>query len=126
MKSMNPHIVFAGDTQEALGFYQSVFGGELEVVLIGDRDHDGLPPEAVFHADLRGEKFRLMGADGRVAERGGFSMHVLCDDKAELERYFHALEDRGSVHCSVCEAFGGWYGQVTDRFGIQWFLTCAA
>lgn len=126
MKSMNPHIVFAGNAREAFGFYRSIFGGELEVILVGDRDHDGLPPDAVYHADLQGDNFRIMGADGNASDRDGFSMHLQCEDKAELESLFQALSDHGTVHCSVCEAFGGWYGQVTDQFGIQWFLTCSA
>ena len=120
---MNPHIVFPGNAREAFGFYQSVFGGELEVILVGDRDFDGLPADAVFHADLKSGNFRLMGADGRPSGNDAVSMHVLCEDKEELEQFFGALSAQGKIHCSVCEAFGGWYAQVTDQFGLQWFLT---
>lgn len=117
MTSINPHITFNGNAREAMSFYQAVFGGELELITADDQD------DAVFHADLQGGSFRIMGADSQDAQGDRVSLHIRCDDKAELEEFFNALSEKGTVHCSVCEAFGGWYGQVTDRFGIQWFLT---
>ena len=107
MKSMNPHIVFAGNAREAFGFYRSIFGGELEVILVGDRYHDGLPPDAVFHADLQGENFRIMGADGNASVRDGFSMHLQCEDKAELESFFQALSDHGTGMRRVSQVIFG-------------------
>ncbi|MFZ4507025.1 MAG: VOC family protein [Fimbriimonas sp.] len=120
---MNPHICFAGCAREAVEFYQSVFGGEAHFVLVGDRDHFGLPPEAIFHAELRSEHYTLLAADGPEAQAGRISLHVLCTDREELERYFAGLSAGVSVHCTICEAFGGLFAMVSDRFGVSWYLT---
>src|SRR5690606_39976918 len=36
MKSVNPYLNFNGNTEEAFKFYQSVFGGELQIVRFRD------------------------------------------------------------------------------------------
>jgi len=120
---MNAHIAFGGNAREALAFYRTLFGGASEVFPIGDREGLGLPEDAIFHADLKGVNFRLMVADAPSTESGRISLHILCEDKGELERYHAALSDGGSVHCDICPAFGGLFSMVTDRFGVNWFLT---
>ena len=126
MKSMNPHITFAGNAREAVAFYQSLFGGESEVFAVGDRADSGLPKDAVFHADLKGTNFRLMAADGSAKDASRISLHIHCDDKDEMERFHKALSDGGSVHSEIGPAFGGLFSMVTDRFGVSWFLTLPA
>jgi len=127
MKSMNPHLVFPGCAREALQFYQAVFGGEAEFFEVGDREHTGLPKDAIFHSELRGDNFRLMAADAAPGEgsTGGdrVRLHIECGDKDELERTFAALSEGGAVHCEICAAFGGLFAMTTDRYGISWFLT---
>lgn len=123
MKSINPQITYDGNAREALDFYQGLFGGESEVIPVGDRDHLGLRKDAVFHSDLKGSNYRLMAADAPPSEAGRISLHILCEDRDEIERYFEALADGGSVHCALCAAFGGLFATVTDRFGVNWFLT---
>lgn len=124
MKSMNPHIVFPGCAQEALRFYQAVFGGEAQFFEVGEREHTGLPKDAIFHSELKGGNFRLMVADSPPSITGDrVRLHVECADRGELERYFAALSEGGSVHCEICAAFGGLFAMTTDRYGISWFLT---
>ncbi len=126
MKFMNPHITFGGNAREALAFYQALFGGESEVVLVGDRDGIDLPKDAIFHADLNGGDFRLMVADGPSTDLGRIALHILCEDRDEIDRYHKALAEGGSVHCDLGPAFGGLFSMVTDRFGVSWFLTLPA
>ena len=123
MKSLSPHLTFPGTARDALHFYQSVFGGEASFIPVGDRQGTGLGPDAIFHSELKGHSFSIMAADGATVGIGHPSIHIECEEEFELERYFSALSDGGSVHCDICTAFGGLYAEATDRFGIRWFLT---
>ena len=129
MPSLNPHIRFDGSAREALGFYRAVFGGEATIVEVGDRPETGLPPEAVFHAELRCDGFTLLLADHCPQEPRGterISLHVRCTDAAEIQRFTIGLSSSGTIRCDLGPAFGGLYAEVTDRFGIHWFLTSPA
>src|SRR5512135_242278 len=53
MKSINPYLNFAGDTEEAFKFYKSVFGGDFSMI-----QRFGETPEASRVAD--GEKNKIM------------------------------------------------------------------
>lgn len=123
MKSLNPHLAFTGNAREAICFYRDVFGGELKLFPVGDRNHLGLPADAVFHADLEGPNFRIMAADAPSAGPGRVSLHVVCEDREEIERLLAELSQGGTVHCALGQAFGGLFSMVEDRFGIGWFLT---
>ncbi len=125
---MNAHIAFPGNAREALTFYQAVFGGEIHFHTVGDRQHDGLPEDAIFHAELHGDGFSMMAADApgnadSLVQSPRISLHVSCISKAELEQYLSCLSEVGSVHCGVGPAFGGLFAMVTDRFGVSWYLT---
>lgn len=53
MTTLTPYLAFAGNAREAMTFYQSVFGGQLD--LVNGKDF-GLPPERhdrIMHAFLR-------------------------------------------------------------------------
>lgn len=114
MKSLNAHLAYPGHASEAMAFYQELFGGDLS--LVESQEDDG----KVFHADLRGPNFRLMAAD---AEQPRLALHIVCDDRAEMERFVQRLSETGSLDCGIETAFGGLYAEVTDRFGTHWYLT---
>ena len=56
MPSINPYLNFAGNTEEAFKFYQSVFGGDLNIMRFGDTPAGAnVPPtvkDKVMHASL--------------------------------------------------------------------------
>lgn len=114
MKSINAHLGFPGHAREAMTFYRELFGGEVTFF-------DGQEaPRTVFHSDLQGSYFRLMAAD---TERPRLALHIVCDDRAEMERLTESLAHGGSLDCGIETAFGGLYAEVTDRFGLHWYLT---
>lgn len=136
MKRLNPYIAFHGKTREALSFYQSVFGGELYVMTVGD-----CPPEVqsafpaamkeqAMHAQLEiSPSFAIMGTDcnnpnGPAPSGTNISIAVDCSDQAQLETYYGKLAEGGSVDCPLGPAFwGGQFGMVTDKYGQDWLLT---
>lgn len=45
--SLNPYLNFAGNTREAMEFYQSIFGGELTIATFEESGvGDPMPPKA--------------------------------------------------------------------------------
>src|SRR5699024_8189243 len=100
MKSVNPYINFNGNTEEALEFYQSVFGGELNIVRFKDMADSmgatGDDLEKVAHAALPlGGSTMLMGDDGPavmgqdLTVGDNFSINLETDSTEEAEKVFN-------------------------------------
>jgi predicted 3-demethylubiquinone-9 3-methyltransferase (glyoxalase superfamily) len=114
-----PFLLFtgavAGEAEAAIAHYMAVFP---ETRLEGVLRHDGSGAEragSVKHAQFRlcGQTFMAMDSalDHPFAFTEGNSFLVLCDDQAEIDRYWAALS-------AVPEAERcGW---LKDRFGISW------
>jgi PhnB protein len=129
---LNPYLHFAGNAREAMEFYRSVLGGQLEVMTFGDVGGGGgeYPDDGVMHAFLRTEHgVELMASDGHDPDAGGpdkVSLSLSGDDVATLTRWFEALAEGGAVDVPLAEqVWGDTFGQVTDRFGIRWLVDVA-
>ena len=88
---LNPYLNFDRTTREAMEFYQSVFGGDLNVMTFGDMGDEGDTKDGVMHAQLTTpDGFTLMASDPPPGEAatpgtlGGVSLSG--DDEAELHR----------------------------------------
>ncbi|HET7724763.1 MAG TPA: VOC family protein, partial [Propionibacteriaceae bacterium] len=92
-----PYITFEGNTREALSFYQSVFGGKVEVSTYGDFQVPDVPPETVMHAALTTDEFAIYGTDGMLGVDLGDPTRVrialVGDDLDALTRSFDALSE---------------------------------
>lgn len=124
---VSPSLVFNGQAREAFDFYKSVFGGELSLNEFGPMaEESGFPAEAIMHAQLVTEAgWSLMGDDstlpGDEVVRGGSTIMVWGDDQATLEQQFAKLAESGTIGQPLEKQFwGDVYGDVTDRYGIQW------
>ena len=134
MPSINPYLNFAGNTEEAFKFYQSVFGGDLNIMRFGDTPAGAnVPPtvkDKVMHASLPiGKDNILMATD--ACEEMGFNLkqgnnYYVCispDSKEEADKLFNGLADGGKVNMPLADMFwGAYYGDLTDKFGIQWMV----
>ena len=134
MPSINPYLNFAGNTEEAFKFYQSVFGGELSIVHFSDTPAGAnVPPtvkDKVMHASLPiGKDNILMATD--ACEEMGFNLkqgnnYYVCispDSREEADKLFNSLADGGKVNMPLADMFwGAYYGDLTDKFGIQWMV----
>jgi|SRR6478609_11164948 len=134
MPSINPYLNFAGNTEEAFKFYQSVFGGELNIMRFGDTSEAGNVPPAVkdkvMHASLPiGNNNYLMATD--ACEEMGFSLtqgnnYYVCispDSREEADKLFNGLAEGGKVNMPLQDMFwGAYYGDLTDKFGIKWMV----
>ncbi|MDO9456801.1 VOC family protein [Nocardioides sp.] len=128
---LNPYLAFQGPAREAMEFYQSVFGGELNVMTFGDMGGMGMPEEShglVMHSDLMvNDGVTLMGSDqpGDDAPVNG-SVSLSGDDDATLRAWWAGLAEGGEVTLPLEVApWGDAFGQLTDKFGIAWMFNIA-
>lgn len=143
MARVSTYLNFPRSTEEAFLFYRSVFGGDFTQPIHRFSDvppAPGQPPlnEADRHLVMHVELpilggHVLMGTD--APESMGFNVrpgnnvyiNLEPDTRAETERLFQALAVDGTVEMPLQDMFwGGYFGSLTDRFGVQWMFNCMA
>jgi PhnB protein len=120
-----PYITFAGNTREAFGFYQSVFGGKVEVTTFGDFNVPDVPADAVMHAALTTDEFALYGTDGTgdLGDATRIRIAMVGDDLDAMTASFNALGQGGNVSMALSgQPWGATYGEVVDQYGITWLF----
>lgn len=135
MPSLNPYISFKTEAREAMTFYQSVFGGDLDISMFSQFEgmvQNPAEQSLVMHAQLTTpDGFILMGADTPTgmdyAAPAGISVSVSGDDEAQLEGFWNALAAGGTVVMPFeTPPWGGRFGMLTDKFGIDWMVALNA
>jgi PhnB protein len=129
MAKLNPYLNFYGRCTEAMNFYKSIFGGELQLMLAGDSPaKDQMPPELhkqVLHSHLKSSTVEIMGSDmapSKPVEGNTVYLALICDSEDELKDYFSKLSEGGKVEQPVTKAFFGWFGSLEDKFGKHWMF----
>jgi PhnB protein len=130
---LNPYLSFRGKAREAMEFYKSVFGGELNVMTFGQGNMAQDPSETnqIMHAMLRAQNgMVLMGSDtpARMEYKPGNTMTVSLsgEDEAELRGYWNKLAEGGHVSFPLAKAqWGDTFGMPTDRYGTPWMVNIA-
>ena len=131
MTLLNPYISFRGTAREAMEFYQSVFGGELDLSTFGDFQMPGIgedEADQIMHGQLDAPGgLTLMGADTPrsmdVADGSNITISLSGDDQAELQGYWDKLAEGGAITMPLEAApWGAYFGQLTDRFGVAWMV----
>jgi PhnB protein len=126
---LNPYLSFSNNARQAMEFYKSVFGGDLNVTNFGQGGMPHGPAESskVMHAQLRAPNgFVLMGSDtpasmGQPRANGQISLSG--NDEAELSGYWGKLSDGASVMMPLAKApWGDSFGMLTDKFGVGWMV----
>ena len=130
---LNPYITFNGNAREAMTFYQSVFGGELNVMSFADLPDMGTDPsekDKVMHAMVRGDSgVVVMAADTPNSQEytpytGSISLSG--DEEAVLRGYWEKLSDGATINEPLVQApWGDSFGMLTDKFGINWMVNIA-
>jgi PhnB protein len=124
MSTINPHINFNGNAEEAFNFYKSVFGGEFSKVLHFKDDN-----KIMLIALPIGKNNMLMANDvpevmGRVNENENRSkISISTDSKEEADRLFNGLSAGGKVEEPMGESpWGSYFGMFRDKYGIEWMV----
>ncbi|WP_407311218.1 VOC family protein [Desulfosporosinus sp. SB140] len=130
-----PYIMFKGNCEAAVKFYQKVLGGETAILHFGDMPPNPahqIPEEQknlVMHAELRKDGHVLRFSDyctnSTFVQGNNISFSLEFDTKEETKATFEALSEGGSIEMELQETFfSPLYGKFTDRFGIMWQLSC--
>lgn len=130
MALIHAYLRFDGNAKEAFTFYQSCFAGELSITTVGQSPMAAYMPDRqdqVFHAELHKGDLVLLGSD-MVGEEGrikGNSMVLAleCAAKEEAVTLFDRLSAGGKVGHALSEQPFGLIGDLTDQFGVDWFVT---
>ena len=135
MSNIVPFIrVNGGKAAEAMNFYKNVFGGELELMTVADspmaKDMPG-KESLVMHSTLKkGGELLFIGMDmmrdtAKIGDNVGIS--VECASERELDAIFDKLAKGGDVFMKPEKQFwGGYFGVVTDTYGVEWMLNYQA
>ena len=127
MTGLTPYLLFPGNAEEALYFYQSVFGGNLVLNTYAEFARTDGPADSVAHAMLTGPVTLFAadaGADEDAVHIVGAMFSLLGTvEPDELTRWFELLSEGGRVIDALQpRPWGAHDGTVVDRFGIKWLI----
>ena len=130
---LNPYLSFRDDAKEAMGFYHSVFGGELTSSTFGEfhASEDPAEQDKIMHSMLETDGgLVLMAADtpnGMDYTPGtNYAVSLSGEDEGVLRGYWEKLSDGGNVVMPLERApWGDSFGMCVDRFGVSWMVNIA-
>jgi PhnB protein len=126
---LHTYVNFAGKCAEAFKYYEKHLGGKTTMMMTHGQmpDPNKVNPDwkdLILHARIDLGGTALLGADIPSAQpmRSAYlSLSVDTDDEAE--RVYNALADGGEVLMKMeATFFASRFGQVRDRFGINWMI----
>jgi PhnB protein len=129
---LEAYLFFPGNTEEAMNFYQGIFGRDLSITRRGDVDPTAAESERAFviNAALDSGAFTLHAsdrADATAEVQTRIELTVVGSEEDDLRRIFDALSERGIVKAQLEKMFwGDIFGALIDRFGIGWQVNITA
>ena len=135
MATINPHINFNGNAEEAFTFYKSVFGGEFsKIIRFKDISSAEFPiPEKeankIMHIALPIGKNALMANDvpesmGPTNENENRSkIFITAESRAEADKIYNGLSAGGQIEAPIGDSpWGTYFGCFRDKYGIEWMV----
>jgi PhnB protein len=133
MISLSPYLNFRDNAREAMEFYHSVFGGNLDVTTFKDfhASEDPSEDDLVMHSVVESKHIKLMASDTPNRMREGYtvgtnfslSISGTQEDEETLRGYFDKLSEGGKVVMKYEKAmWGDMFGMVDDKYGIGWMV----
>jgi PhnB protein len=135
MASINPHINFNGNAEEAFNFYKLAFGGEFAKIIrfkdLASAEFQVSEQEAnkIMHIALPIGKSILMANDvpeilGPTNENENRSKIIIsADSKEEADKLFNELSVGGQIEMPISDSpWGSYFGMFRDKYGIEWMV----
>lgn len=131
-KKLSTYFTFPGNAAQVFQHWAEVFEGDLTMLQYGDMSTEGFPftpdPELVAHAQLKLPGGTLTGGDNMPGEQElplrdtAYSLLYSLNTAEEARELIQRLVDHGGQITMPFEEapWGGFYGQVMDKFGVQW------
>jgi PhnB protein len=137
MKSINPYLNFAGNTEEAFNFYKKVFGGDFlggvfrfkdtpEAEKMNDADK-----EKIMHVALpMGNSNMIMATDAlesmgfKLTFGNNFYISIEAENKDEADKIFKGLSEGAKIDMAMADQFwGAYFGSLKDKFSVNWMIS---
>lgn len=126
---VEPYLFFKGNAREAMEFYKSVFGGELEVTEADPKQMGDMPNADWFegklmHSSLKGP-INLMASDSPTASDKAAKVELSLGgtDEAQMREIFEKLSQGGKVRQPLEKQFwGDVFGMLTDKYNVDWMM----
>ncbi len=126
--------MFDGTARQAMEFYASVFGGELDVLTYAEgMGEEGELKDRLMHSSLYLERgAHVMAADtfpGQSASLGTVALSTAeedsCEENARIASWWEKLAPESRITVPLDAA--PWdpnsrYGQLTDPYGVEWMF----
>ncbi|MEJ0101915.1 MAG: VOC family protein [Bacteroidota bacterium] len=136
MTGLNPYLHFMGNTEAAMNFYKSVFGGEFTIFqrfkdIAGGEKMSPEDQQKIIHISLPIGKGNVIMATDSLESMGqslvsgnNFHIYIHAESEKEVDKLFNALSAGGSIEMPVNKTFwGAYFGMCMDKFGIQWMIS---
>ena len=133
MATINFHINFNGNAEEAFTFYKSVFGGEFaKIIRFKDLSGPEFPvadneANKIMRIVLPVGKNILIANDvpqhmGRVNENENRSkIAISAESREEADKLFNGLSEGGTVEMPIADSpWGSYFAMFRDKYGIEW------
>jgi len=128
-----PYLVFPGQAEEAMRFYESALGGKITgLQRFGDMPggtSDDPSGDAFKHKVMHGEvvagglKLYFSDSSREVAKGDNVTILIDCDSEPEVDRLYEALQVGGTVQMALEQTvWNAKYANIKDRFGVTWQL----
>jgi PhnB protein len=137
MASINPHIHFNGNAEEAFDFYKSVFGGSFNKIIrfkvLADMGGFSFPEEEqnkIMHIALPiGGTSVLTGSDvpsmlGQVNESENRSkITINTESREEADKLYNGLSVGATIEMPIGDSpWGTYFAMFRDKYGIEWMI----
>ncbi|WP_158861306.1 VOC family protein [Lunatibacter salilacus] len=129
---IQPYLHFQDNCREAMDFYQGLFGGNLELMPIGQSPAKDQFPEKlhnqIMHASLSNGDFNIMASDmcgqGELKRGNAVQLNLNCATEEEIRELYQKLSQNGKIIEELKEQFwGALFAMVIDKFGVRWMLS---
>lgn len=137
MATLNAHVAYNGNCEEAFKFYSKVFGREIDMVMRNKDVPAEVPSpagdaesEKILHISLPiGNGSYLMGCDmpaafGEATRTNSFNISISTDSEEQTDKFYNGLLEGGKVNMPLEKTFwGAYFGMVVDKYGVQWMIS---
>lgn len=138
MMQLNTYLVFDGETEAAMTFYQSIFGGEFAEVLrykdmptefASDNEMDEEQANKIMHMTLAINENNLLLANDNCRSMSDlikgtqYAISIRPDNEEQARRIYKQLSQDGEIHMPLEKQFwGSLFASFKDKFGIDWLI----
>jgi PhnB protein len=131
--SLTPFLLFDGNCAEAMAFYQSCLGGDLEITKLGETPMKAQASsdlhDRVAYAHLKSHSLEFSATDWlhptrRPKPGNTVALYLTAGGLSQLREIFDRLAAGADEELldDLREMPFGTYGHLADKFGVHWFF----